>query len=65
MHIHCPYCRHRMRVKGARPGSFRPLCERCGDQFLLTIPPDPEAMPMIVPIETFRREREKEESRAG
>ncbi|MGN6367296.1 MAG: hypothetical protein ACTHN5_03455 [Phycisphaerae bacterium] len=54
-----------MRVKGARPGSFRPLCERCGDQFLLTIPPDPEAMPMIVPIETFRREREKEESRAG
>jgi hypothetical protein len=65
MHITCPYCSHRMRVKGAHPGRFRPQCDRCGDHFLLTIPPDPDAPPMIVPIETLRRERQKEESRAG
>ena len=54
-----------MRVKGAHPGRFRPQCDRCGDQFLLTITSDPDSPPMIVPIETFRKSREKEGSRAG
>ncbi|HUO06897.1 MAG TPA: hypothetical protein VM008_01070 [Phycisphaerae bacterium] len=65
MYVDCPYCRHRMRVKGARPGRFRPQCERCADHFLLTIPPDLDAPPMVMPIEAMRRSRQKEGSRAG
>jgi hypothetical protein len=65
MTVQCPYCRHRMRVKGARPGRFRPQCERCGDHFILVIAPDPEAPPMVMPIEAMRKHREKEGSRAG
>ena len=54
-----------MRVVGAHPGKFRPSCDRCFEQFLLMISPDPEAPPMVMAMEATRRKRENEESRVG
>lgn len=38
MAIACPHCRHRLRLKSTRPGSFRPRCPGCGEPFLLIVP---------------------------
>lgn len=65
LRVHCPYCHHRMRVKGAHAGRFRPTCDRCQKRFLMILPPDPEAPPMITPLELYSNQDIKEESRAG
>ncbi|HEX5102162.1 MAG TPA: hypothetical protein VFV87_00015 [Pirellulaceae bacterium] len=40
MAIHCPYCRHKMALKDAKPGKYKPKCAKCGTRFLLTVPAD-------------------------
>jgi hypothetical protein len=55
MAIPCLYCQHRMRLKGAHPGRFQPTCDRCHEKFLLIIPSEPEAAPMVLPLEPSRR----------
>jgi hypothetical protein len=62
MTVQCPYCHHRMRVQGAHPGRFKPACDRCNDQFLLIIPPDLDAEPMVTPLDPARRRRSREKS---
>jgi hypothetical protein len=39
----CPYCDHRIHLKGAKPGRFRPKCPRCDRAFALTVPEAPGA----------------------
>jgi len=53
--VQCPYCSHKMRVKGAHPGRFLPACDRCGDTFMLVIPADPDAPNMITALDEKRR----------
>ena len=55
MSVQCPYCSHKMRVKGARPGRFLPACDRCGNTFLLLIPADPDAPRLVTPLDELRR----------
>lgn len=60
--VKCPYCEHKMRVRGAHPGRFLPACDRCGDTFMLVIPADPEK-PML--ITGLSEERRKMKGRKG
>jgi DNA-directed RNA polymerase subunit RPC12/RpoP len=60
--VQCPYCQHRMSVKGVHAGRFLPACDRCGDTFMLVIPADPGA-PMIVT--TLDEARRKLKSKKG
>ena len=55
MSVKCPYCEHKMRVKGAHPGRFLPACDRCNNTFILVIPPDPDAAMMITELDEKRR----------
>ena len=55
MSVKCPYCDHRMRLKGGRPGKFLPACDRCGDTFILIIPADPDAPMLVTPLDEVRR----------
>jgi serine/threonine protein kinase len=36
--IACPNCDHRINLKAAKPGRFRPSCPKCGKAFILVIP---------------------------
>ena len=51
MAVVCPYCRHRMRVKAARAGRFRPICDRCRRRFLLVLSDDPDVAPMVLSLQ--------------
>jgi len=53
--VTCPYCGHKMRVKGAHAGRFLPACDRCGDTFMLVIPADPDAPHLVTPLDEVRR----------
>jgi hypothetical protein len=53
--VTCPYCGHRMRVKGSHAGRFLPACDRCGDTFMLIIPADPDAPMLVNPLDEVRR----------
>ena len=55
MSVKCPYCEHKMNVKGAHAGRFLPACDRCGDTFLLVIPADPGAPMLITALDEHRR----------
>lgn len=55
MSVQCPYCQHRMRVKGAHAGRFLPACDRCGDTFMLVVPADPDAPFMVTALDPVRR----------
>lgn len=50
MLIHCPSCRHAIRIVDIRPGRFDPTCPRCGTTFHLTVPAEGKA-PVVEPIE--------------
>lgn len=51
MLIHCPSCRHAIRIVDVRPGRFDPTCPRCGTTFRLTVPKEGES-PTVASIET-------------
>ncbi|MDB5312108.1 MAG: pknB 26 [Gemmataceae bacterium] len=38
MAIACPYCDHRINLKSAKPGRYRPRCPKCDKPFALVIP---------------------------
>ncbi len=38
MAIACPYCKHRLNLKPARPGRYRPKCPNCAQPFLVWVP---------------------------
>jgi DNA-directed RNA polymerase subunit RPC12/RpoP len=50
MSVICPYCKHKMRVKGAHAGRFTPRCDRCDKKFFLVIPSEPGTPPMATPL---------------
>lgn len=50
MVIHCPKCRHAIRLVDIRPGRFEPTCPRCKTTFRLTIPAE-GAEPTVEPID--------------
>src|SRR3954449_8566884 len=50
MMIHCPYCKHEMSLKGARPGRFTPACAMCKQKFSLVVPDDVELTPIVKPL---------------
>ena len=62
MSVVCPYCLHKMKVKGAHPGRFLPACDRCGDTFMLIVPADPDAPMMVSPLDELRRKMKKRKS---
>lgn len=62
MSVQCPYCQHKMRVKGAHAGRFLPACDRCGDTFMLVVPADPDAPFLVTSLDPARR---KLKSRKG
>lgn len=43
----CPYCQHRLTFKDAKPGKYKPKCNKCGARFALTIDPDPARAPLV------------------
>ena len=45
MVIVCPHCSHRLSLKTAKTGRFRPKCPGCEKPFLLIVPEDPAAQP--------------------
>lgn len=51
MLIHCPSCRHAIRIVDVRPGRFAPTCPRCGTVFRLTVAEEGKA-PTVESIET-------------
>jgi hypothetical protein len=53
--VKCPYCQHKMRVKGAHAGRFLPACDRCGDTFMLVVPADPDAPLIVTALDEIRR----------
>ena len=67
MSVQCPYCFHKMRLKGAHPGRFIPACDRCGDMFVLLIPADPDAPLIVTPLDETRRKLKlgKDPQRSG
>ena len=50
MLIHCPSCRHAIRIVDIRPGRFTPTCPRCGTTFNLTVPTEGKP-PTVEPVE--------------
>lgn len=52
--IVCPYCTHRLNLKAAKSGRFRPNCPGCAKPFVLIVPENPaeaaEARPL--PVDT-------------
>jgi eukaryotic-like serine/threonine-protein kinase len=40
MAVHCPYCRHQLSFKKAKPGNYAPACTACGRKFMLSVPED-------------------------
>ena len=42
MVIVCPHCNHRLSLKTAKTGRFRPKCPGCQQPFLLIVPDDPD-----------------------
>ncbi len=65
MSVKCPYCGHGMRVKGAHAGRFLPACDRCGDTFMLVVPPDPDAEMMVTALDGERRKLKKKRKHGG
>ncbi|MHC5544572.1 hypothetical protein ACYOEI_40595, partial [Singulisphaera rosea] len=57
MPIQCPYCRNPIGYKGAKPGRYTTKCPSCAKKFLLAVPSDPEASPVVSGL---RSERESE-----
>ena len=43
MAIACPYCSHRIKLRPAHPGQYRPRCPRCAQPFLARVPEEPGA----------------------
>lgn len=57
MPIQCPYCRNPIGLKDAKPGRYTTKCPACTKKFLLAIPSDPTATPVVSGL---RSEREAE-----
>ena len=51
MVIACPHCQHRMKIKEAQPGKYKPKCAKCGERFLLRVYAD--RAPVTQLLETF------------
>ncbi|OJW23888.1 MAG: hypothetical protein BGO49_03375 [Planctomycetales bacterium 71-10] len=49
MVIHCPSCRHPIRIVDVMPGRFAPTCPSCKKPFALTIPDGEAVEPMVEP----------------
>ena len=50
MEIICPHCQHPIKAKGAKPGRYKLKCGKCGKEFVLTVPQDPDkAVSVSVP----------------
>jgi eukaryotic-like serine/threonine-protein kinase len=62
MAVQCPYCRHAMSIKQAKPGRYSPACTACGRKFMLTVPDEPgkELVALVIPSE-----RDKEPAAAA
>jgi hypothetical protein len=57
MSVVCPYCKHKMRIKGGRAGRFTPRCDRCEKKFFLVIPSEPGVPVMATPLHRDRGTR--------
>jgi len=53
--IECPYCDHRINLKAAKAGRFRPSCPKCGKPFIIFIPSQAGAAIQVrsVPTDTI------------
>ncbi len=54
MAVQCPYCRHALSLKKAKPGRFAPACPKCGRTFELTVFDDPAIKPVAAAIPSER-----------
>jgi serine/threonine protein kinase len=54
MAVQCPYCKHAVELKGAKPGKFTAKCPRCERKYLLAIPEDPAQPPVVSGIKSER-----------
>jgi len=43
MVIVCPHCGHRLKLRDAKPGNYKPTCSKCQNRFELKIPADSNA----------------------
>ena len=48
--LKCPYCRHTMNLKSAKPGQYKPNCPGCKRAFALSVPTDPAAVPVVTAL---------------
>jgi serine/threonine protein kinase len=47
MVIVCPHCGHRLKLRDAKPGNYKPTCSKCQNRFELKIPADSNAEPIV------------------
>jgi len=48
--IPCPYCTHRIHLKVAKPGRYRPKCPNCAQPFLVWVPEEAGAAYKVRPL---------------
>ncbi len=65
MAIDCPYCTHRINLKAARPGRYRPKCPNCAQPFLLWVPEDAGGEYRVRPLPDDTRPRAAQAVRAN
>ncbi len=58
MAIACPYCAHRINLKAAKPGRYRPKCPNCAQPFLLWVPEEAGAACKVQVLPSDTRPRD-------
>ena len=51
MAIACPYCRHRLSLKTAKPGKYTPKCPKCAGWFQVVVSDDPARAVLVSALE--------------
>ena len=51
MAIACPYCKHTLNLKAAKPGKYSPKCPQCSRGFQLVVPDDAAHAALVSPLE--------------
>ena len=65
MAIECPYCRHSLGMKDPKPGRFSPKCPKCEKKFMLVVPSEPGAVPVVSAIRSEREAPPSESAKAA
>ncbi|AMV27078.1 Serine/threonine-protein kinase PknB [Gemmata sp. SH-PL17] len=65
MAIACPYCAHRLNLKSAKPGRYRPRCPACSQPFMLCVPDEPGSALQVQALPSGVQTRDSREQAAA